>query len=157
MKSYAYIVCLLALIWSAVCNSFSALEYSSAESAASPLSLQAMAEDMNDMQTVKMYLAENVQNDAADIIYPTNNEVWHVNQQVSVIFREANYEPGETVSIYFFNLTPVLAGGPLSQRIFTFTVPASAYTGPDNTATLVAVKRKNLYLQSVDSITLHVI
>ncbi|CEG82876.1 hypothetical protein RMATCC62417_16868 [Rhizopus microsporus] len=140
MKSYVYTVCLLALIWSAVCNSLSALEYSSAESATSPLFLQAMAEDMNDMQIVTMYLAENVQNDAADIIYPTNNEVWHVNQQVSVIFREANYEPDETVSIYFFNLTSILAGGPLSQRIFTFTVPASAYTGPDNTATLVAVK-----------------
>ncbi|KAL4211427.1 MAD2 mitotic arrest deficient-like 2 [Rhizopus azygosporus] len=140
MKSYVYIVCLLTLAWSAVCNPLSALKYSSAESATSLLSLQAVDEDMNNMQIVKTFLAENAQNDAVDIIYPTNNEVWHVNQQVSVIFREANYEPDETVSIYFFNLTPVLAGGPLNQRVFTFTVPASAYTGPDNTATLVAVK-----------------
>ncbi|KAG1458521.1 hypothetical protein G6F56_006382 [Rhizopus delemar] len=126
--------------------------------AAQPLSSSNVKlENMSDFEIAKMFIEDPVRKDSpGDIIYPRNNETWHVGQEVNVTFNEANYGPNETVSIFIFQHTEILAGGPLNKRVFPFIVPASAYTGPINTALLLAVKRKSLYLQMVDSVIIHV-
>ncbi|KAI9265630.1 hypothetical protein BY458DRAFT_221752 [Sporodiniella umbellata] len=113
-------------------------------------------ENLDDFQIAKLLATEPVNSNAGDIIYPTNNTIWHIGEQVNVTFSEKDYGPNETVAIFIFDHTEILAGGSLDQHVFSFVVPASAYTGPHNTALLLAVKRKSLYLQSVDSVVIHV-
>lgn len=65
----------------------------------------------------------------------------------------------QTVSIFFFNKTDTLAGGPLNETftVFNFTVPKEAYSGSNSTSLLLAVRRQNHYLQTVDSVVLQVL
>ncbi|KAG1051130.1 hypothetical protein G6F43_006647 [Rhizopus delemar] len=128
--------------------------------AASPLNLfNVKLENIDAFQVAKMYIQDSIKKDSStgDIIYPQDNVTWHVGENVNVTFREANYNANETVSIFIFGQTDILAGGPISQLVFPFTVPKSAYTGPNTTALLLAVRRINLYLQSVDAVVLHVV
>lgn len=162
MKLYFSVIYLLALIWAVACVPLSEPENSAeTQDSKSPLSFLngAKPEELDDIQIAKMYVAGGVQrnSNSGDIIYPKNNQTWHVGQKAKVIFRKANYGVNETVSIFFFDKTPILAGGPISRRFFPFKVPASAYSGRNATSLLLAVKRKNFYLQSVDSVVVHVI
>ncbi|KAI9358715.1 hypothetical protein BD770DRAFT_410030 [Pilaira anomala] len=90
-----------------------------------------------------------------DIVFPPNNDTWYVGQHVNVTFK--NEQPQETVSIFFFNQTKLLAGGPITHRSFDFVVPPEAVSPPNGTSLLLAVRRENFYLQAVDYVTLHVL
>lgn len=90
------------------------------------------------------------------IIYPQNNDTWYVGELVNVTY-ESTKDSTETVSIFFFDKTPLLAGGPLTEKVFPFVVPASAVSPPGGTSLLLAVRRQNLYLQTVDSIIISVL
>ncbi|CEG64269.1 hypothetical protein RMATCC62417_01272 [Rhizopus microsporus] len=162
MKLYFSVICLFALIWAVASVPLSEPETSTeTQDSKTPLSFLngAKAEEMDDLQIAKMYIAGggHKNSNSGDIVYPKANQTWHVGQKAKVVFRKADYGANETVSIFFFDKTPVLAGGPISNRVFTFKVPASAYSGRNATSLLLAVKRKNFYLQSVDSVVLHVI
>lgn len=86
---------------------------------------------------------------------PPNYEVWYVGQHVNVTFRPE--DPSETVSIFFFNQTSTLAGGPLTQTTFDFVVPPEAVSGRSGSSLLIAVRRKDRYLQAVDAVILEVL
>ncbi|GAN09850.1 hypothetical protein MAM1_0298d09383 [Mucor ambiguus] len=92
----------------------------------------------------------------AEIVFPTPNTTWYVGERVNVTFDEG--APDETVAIFFFNKTDTLAGGPMNHTSFPFTVPPSAISVPENgTSLLLAVRRQNRYLQTVDSVVVRVI
>lgn len=92
-----------------------------------------------------------------DIVYPVLGDVWHVGEKVNVTFKPDNVD--QTVTIFFFNKTDILAGGVLNQTsyVFNFTVPKEAYSGNNSTSLLLAVRRQNRYLQTVDSVVLQVL
>lgn len=90
-----------------------------------------------------------------DIDYPKNFDTWYVGEHVNVTFKRV--EPQETVNIFFYQKSDSLAGGPITQKVFDFVVPPSAVSGPDETSLLLAVRRENHYLQTVDAVMLHVL
>ncbi|KAG2224041.1 hypothetical protein INT45_009627 [Circinella minor] len=96
--------------------------------------------------------------DTGDIIYPTPKTVWRVGQHVNVTFSDEVPEK-ETVSIFFSDARQTtLGGGPLGHRVFYFTVPAAALSGPDSTSLLLAVRRtEDRRLASVDAVNVRVI
>ncbi|GAA5813808.1 hypothetical protein MFLAVUS_007295 [Mucor flavus] len=98
---------------------------------------------------------QSVSENPGDIISPPNYDVWYVGQHVNVTFRQE--DPSETVSIFFFNQTGTLAGGPLTQSTFEFVVPPEAVSGQNKSSLLLAVRRKNRYLQAVDAVILEVL
>ncbi|KAG2194994.1 hypothetical protein INT46_008881 [Mucor plumbeus] len=116
--------------------------------------------DMDDFEIAKMYVAELnsapvTDNSQGYITYPTPNTTWYVGERVNVTFSQG--VPDETVAIFFFNKTETLAGGPLNQTSFPFVIPPSAVSVPETgTSLLLAVRRQNRYLQTVDSVVVHV-
>jgi hypothetical protein len=117
--------------------------------------------DLDDFQVAKLFAAQvdnealNAQTGQGSIIYPTPNTTWYVGDNVSVVFKQD--VPEQTVSIFFFDQTLTLAGGPISQKTFHFIVPAAAISPPGSTSLLLAVRRQNRYLQAVDSVVVHVL
>ena len=65
----------------------------------------------------------------------------------------------ETVAIFFANARQTtLAGGPLRNHVFHFTVPAAALSQPGSTSLLLAVHRNSERgLASVDAVNVQVI
>ncbi|CAO0797997.1 unnamed protein product [Mucor circinelloides] len=117
---------------------------------------------LDDFEIAKLYVAELnsaapvTDNSQGKIVFPTPNTTWYVGERVNVTFDEG--VPDETVSIFFFNKTDTLAGGPMNRTSFPFTVPPSAVSVPENgTSLLLAVRRQNRYLQTVDSVVVHVV
>ncbi|CEP20078.1 hypothetical protein [Parasitella parasitica] len=117
---------------------------------------------MDDFEIAKMYVAELnsaapvTSNSQGQIVFPTPNTTWYVGERVNVTFNEG--VPDETVAIFFFNKTDTLAGGPMNRTSFAFAVPPSAISVPENgTSLLLAVRRQNRYLQTVDSVVMHVV
>ncbi|GAA5805397.1 hypothetical protein EDC94DRAFT_537972 [Helicostylum pulchrum] len=98
---------------------------------------------------------QNLSDSPGDIISPQNNAIWYVGQHVNVTFRQE--DPNETVSIFFFNQTKTLAGGPLTRNTFDFVVPPEAVSQNNGSSLLVAVRRRNRYLQSVDAVVIEVL
>jgi hypothetical protein len=127
-------------------------------------------EDMTDFEIAKMFVKnaastgsqtlfsnkDAVDGDKNGIFYPPNNVTWYVGELVNVTYEST--EPAvETVSIFFFDKTDLLAGGPLTKKVFPFVVPANAVSPVGGTSLLLAVRRQNLYLQTVDSLIIQVL
>ncbi|KAI8644308.1 hypothetical protein BD408DRAFT_430716 [Parasitella parasitica] len=118
--------------------------------------------NMDDFEIAKMYVAELnsappvTSNSQGQILFPTVNTTWYVGERVNVTFKEG--APSETVAIFFFDKTDTLAGGPMNQTSFPFVVPPAAISVPENgTSLLLAVRRQNKYLQTVDSVVVRVV
>ncbi|KAI8373739.1 hypothetical protein BD560DRAFT_394198 [Blakeslea trispora] len=113
--------------------------------------------DLSDEEVARLYVSKfsdiNTQN---TIIYPTTNTTWYVGETVNVTFSDTAAKD-ETVAIFFFNQSPLLAGGPLSTKVFPFVVPENAVSPANGTSLLLAVRRKNFYLQTVDSVVVRVL
>lgn len=67
--------------------------------------------------------------------------------------------PLETVAIFFDQdrSDNLLAGGPLTQHVFKFTVPANAVSPDNGRSLLLAVRRKDFYLSTVDAVNVKVV
>lgn len=66
--------------------------------------------------------------------------------------------PQETVDIFFANdRTDTLGSGPMTQHVFPFVVPAGAISPDDGTSLLLAVRRVNFYLNTVDAVNVRVV
>ncbi|KAI7904615.1 uncharacterized protein BX663DRAFT_502977 [Cokeromyces recurvatus] len=119
----------------------------------------------DDFQAAKLFIQQlNVHNDIktiadnqGEIVYPLPNTTWHVGELVNVTFETK--QPQQVVSIFFFGDNHILAGGPLSKTVFPFTVPSEAVSGAaqNETSLLLAVRRLNSYLQTVDSVVVRVL
>ncbi|KAL0088347.1 hypothetical protein J3Q64DRAFT_1875115 [Phycomyces blakesleeanus] len=97
------------------------------------------------------------QQETSSIVYPTENTVWRVGQHVNVTFSQKR-PPKDTVAIFFENDRKVMLGaGPLTETVFKFVVPPGAVSPPNGTSLLLAVKRENFYLQSVDGVNVKVL
>ncbi|RCI06428.1 hypothetical protein CU098_007578 [Rhizopus stolonifer] len=123
------------------------------------VSLNLPYKDMSDQEIANLYVSK--MNDASfstenQIFYPRNNVTWYVGENVNVTFKK-DTPSDQTVSIFFFNRSPLLAGGPLSTKVFPFDVPENALSPPGGTSLLLAVRRKNFYLQTVDSVVVRVL
>jgi hypothetical protein len=92
-----------------------------------------------------------------DIVTPVVGDIWHVGENVNVTFKPDTVN--QTVAIFFFNKTETLADGYLNENhtVFNFTVPQEAYSGSNSSSLLIAVRRQDLYLQTVDSVVLQVL
>ncbi|CAO3607430.1 unnamed protein product [Mucor hiemalis] len=121
-------------------------------------------EDMSDLEIAQMYIKKNrllisnntLTDSAGAITYPKNNDTWYIGEKVNVTFASRGRE-NQTVSIFFFQKTNTLAGGSLVRRVFEFIVPAAAVSDIGGTSLLLAVRRENRYLQTVDSIVMNVV
>ncbi|KAG2202210.1 hypothetical protein INT47_002129 [Mucor saturninus] len=112
--------------------------------------------DMSDFQITQLLITnQTVAENEGDIVYPQNYDTWYVGEHVNVTFKAE--EPDETVNIFFYQKSDSLAGGPITQKVFDFVVPPSAVSGPNETSLLLAVRRENHYLQTVDAVMLHVL
>ncbi|KAI9025106.1 hypothetical protein CLU79DRAFT_718218 [Phycomyces nitens] len=104
-----------------------------------------------------LLIGDSVAQQSSSIVYPTEHTVWRVGQHVNVTFSEKR-PPKETVAIFFENDRKVMLGaGPLTETVFPFVVPAGAVSPPNGTSLLLAVKRENFYLQSVDGVNVVVL
>ncbi|KAI7887507.1 hypothetical protein K492DRAFT_121248, partial [Lichtheimia hyalospora FSU 10163] len=91
------------------------------------------------------------------IVYPTEGTTWKVGQHVNVTFKDTE-PPVETVSIFFANDRSVtLGGGPLTKNVFPFDVPAGAVSPEGGSSLLLAVRRENFHLQTVDAVNVKVV
>jgi hypothetical protein len=116
--------------------------------------------DLDDFQVAKIFAADidaktTTSTTQGSIICPKPNTTWYVGENVSVVFKQDL--PDQTVSIFFFDQTITLAGGPISRGTFNFIVPAAALSPPGGTSLLLAVRRQNSYLQAVDSVVVRVL
>ncbi|KAG2229604.1 hypothetical protein BDF21DRAFT_414721 [Thamnidium elegans] len=111
---------------------------------------------LSDQEVINLLITnETSSSNPGEIISPSNREIWYVGQHVNVTFSQE--KPNETVSIFFFNQTGTLAGGPLTRTTFDFVVPPDAVSRPNESSLLIAVKRKNRYLQAVDAVIIKVL
>jgi hypothetical protein len=115
-------------------------------------------DDMSDFEIARSFISNDaITNSAGAIVYPTNYITWYVGENVNVTFEDEG-TMNQTVSIFFFDQTNTLAGGSLEDRkTFHFIVPAAALSPPNNTSLLLAVRRQNRYLQTVDSVIVKVL
>ncbi|KAI8375360.1 hypothetical protein EDC96DRAFT_475463 [Choanephora cucurbitarum] len=113
--------------------------------------------DMSDDQVARLYVSKVSEIDTQNNIeYPPANTTWYVGESVNVTFKDTA-SANETVAIFFFNQSPLLAGGPLTTKVFPFVVPQEAVSPENGTSLLLAVRRKNYYLQTVDSVVVRVL
>lgn len=63
----------------------------------------------------------------------------------------------ETVAIFFYHQTDVLAGGSLEKKTFEFVVPPTAVSPPGGTSLLLGVRRVEHYLDAVDQVNVTVL
>ncbi|KAI8979479.1 hypothetical protein BDF20DRAFT_509127 [Mycotypha africana] len=100
---------------------------------------------------------DNEKKSQGEIVYPRPNTTWRVGEYVNVTFKPQTKD--QTVDIFFFNKTGSLAHGSLNEiQNFPFIVPPEAISTPaaKGTSLLLAVRRKNSYLQTVDSVVVKV-
>ncbi|ORY93800.1 hypothetical protein BCR43DRAFT_565323 [Syncephalastrum racemosum] len=94
----------------------------------------------------------------SDIVYPTEDTVWHVGEHVNVTFRDIKRSPDETVTLFFADARgDTLAGGPLSKNVFNFVVPSDAVSRGDGKSLLLAVHRNHFYLSTVDAVNVRIL
>ncbi|KAI9468972.1 MAG: hypothetical protein EXX96DRAFT_589969 [Benjaminiella poitrasii] len=114
---------------------------------------------LDDFEIAKLFIEQNslktANNDQGEIEYPLPNTTWHVGDLVNVTFKTNN--PQQTVSIFFFQTSEIVAGGPLDKTTFPFVVPSDAVSSANGTTLLIAVRRMNRYLQTVDSVVVEVL
>ncbi|KAI8878867.1 hypothetical protein K501DRAFT_149829, partial [Backusella circina FSU 941] len=91
------------------------------------------------------------------IISPQSGAVWHVGEKVQVVFKP-NLPDNQTVAIFFYHQTDVLAGGSLGKsKVFEFVVPPTAVSPPGGTSLLLGVRRVEYYLTAVDQVNVTVL
>lgn len=121
-------------------------------------------DNMSDLEIAEMYIRNNralisnqtLADNAGAIVYPKNYDTWYIGENVNVTFATRGRE-NQTVSIFFFQKTDTLAGGSLVRKVFKFIVPAAAVSDVGGTSLLLAVRRENRYLQTVDSVVMKVV